>query len=141
MESSITTAPSASNTTETATTPIDRTKAFRLVVEGVATHGLPIPMSTDLHDTPSMTLRFDDDDTDAVDRWAAYLGLAAPTRSKRVHDLDRDRPWKSYSTDTCWTGSRVPGWPIRVWCLVTATDAEITAANVLATAAALDGAK
>ncbi len=141
MESSTTQAHSASTTTETPDTPADRSIAFRLVVEGVATHGLPIPMSTDLYDTPSMTLRFDDDDTDAVDRWSAYLGLTAPTRSKRVSDLDSDRPWKSYSTDTCWTGTRVPGWPTRVWCLASATDAEITAANVLATAAALDGAK
>lgn len=137
MESSTTQALSASNTTETGTTPADRSTVFRLIVEGVATHGLPIPMATYLHDTRSMVLRFDDNDTDSVERWAAYLSLGTPERNPHMYGLETSRPWKSYTTGSFTPLTGVSGWTANVWCLVTATEAEVAAALVKATAADL----
>ncbi|WP_330438787.1 hypothetical protein OHB44_27850 [Micromonospora sp. NBC_00821] len=115
----------------------DRTEAFRLITDGVAL-GLPIPQSLHAYHFHALCLGFYDEAPDTVDQWAAHLGMPQPARRTHIHRLDGDEPYQVYvSRDRI---ARLPGWVIEVSCHVPAPDAEVTAAQVLATASALDGA-
>lgn len=129
MAFSITQAHDASISGETPNTPVGRAAAFRIVVDGVLA-GLPVPERTNSWHFNMLDLMFDDADTAAVDRWATYLDLAAPTRRTHVHGVDSDQPWLTYEAASDHRVSPgLPGWSVRVSCLVVATDAEVTAAR------------
>lgn len=132
MGFSIPQAHDASTPSETTDTPADRAVAFGLVRDGV-TAGLSIPEQINIFHFRCFELRFDDSETDAVDRWAAYLNLNRPRRGDRIHDLHGEQPWKVYeSVDS--RHPKLPGWSVRVVCNVPATAGELAAARDARTA-------
>ncbi|MFG1847743.1 hypothetical protein [Micromonospora carbonacea] len=127
MASSITQAHDASTTRETPATPATRDSAFGLVSHGVSLK-LPLPMSIGLSGGV-MVLRLDDNNTRAVNQWAAFLNLPMPTRHGAVHDVDSGKPWCSFGHDGYFLMPRLTGWHGMVWCLTDATADEVAAAR------------
>ncbi|WKU07974.1 hypothetical protein [Micromonospora sp. HUAS LYJ1] len=80
--------------------------AYELVLAGVAT-GLPIPDSISIpSDNQVFDLRMADSDRDAVERWAAYLGLPAPADGDPIV-VKPGRAFRSYATET-WLHPAMP---------------------------------
>ncbi|MGW1057652.1 hypothetical protein [Micromonospora rubida] len=127
MASSITQAHDASTTRETPATPDIRKPGFGLVQHGAAL-GLPIPMSISLGGGV-MVLRLDDNDSNAVTQWAAFLSLPMPTSRGPVHNLDSEKPWRGFGGITYDRLPALPGWLGQVWCLMDATADEVAAAR------------
>ncbi len=134
MESSTIQSHNASTTRETAVTDVDVRKGpFGVILHGVAL-GLPIPLSTDLHTyddgTGGVDLRMDDGNTDAVNRWAAFLSLPMPAAHPHVYNIGR-KPWQSFETKRT-PLDRLPLWDVHVWCTVDATADAVAAAREVA---------
>ncbi|SCL17807.1 hypothetical protein GA0070616_1363 [Micromonospora nigra] len=115
------------STIEQNTTADPRAYGLALVTEGVAT-GLPVPTNILIGSTTSMSMQFSRHDTAAVDRWATYLELPAPTRQAHVFDVDRNNPWQTYSAEVHRSGN-FNGWSVTVWCAAAATADAITKAT------------
>ncbi|SCL20445.1 hypothetical protein [Micromonospora inyonensis] len=84
------------------TTTDPRRKAFDLAAAGIAA-GLPVPLYVRVaaHDGPlpaGLTLQCGDDDTDTVDRWAAWLGLPRPALVDRPLDGSGGRWFQPYQS-------------------------------------------
>ena len=105
--------PNSLNVGDDTPTPATRLAAYALVVTAI-TAGLPIPEGIHLYGFHRLELSFDRGDTDAVDRWAAYLGLPAAELDKTARNGGQFRSYYAY----LFRGEALPGWSINVRCSV-----------------------
>jgi len=96
--------------------PWTRAEVFALVAFGIAAHELPTPLTVDIHDHNSVSIRTLNGDTAGVDAWARYLGLSLGRLGERVNDTAGIGKWSSYGTrDSAVDNGR---WTAYVWTLV-----------------------
>lgn len=91
-------------------TQATRAEAFEVVLAGIAA-GLPIPETINTYHFGSLSLRLDDDDQEAVDRWIRHLDMPAP----ELRGVRNEGRFRSYKSETP-HGKILPGWSVQVYC-------------------------
>lgn len=97
-----------------------RAQAFAVLQAGI-TADMTVPEVTTFYQFEAggvFHLHFDDDETAAVDMWAAYLGLAPAALTGRVRQSG-ERHWRTYKASIYRHPWLLNGWTIEVSCTVT----------------------
>lgn len=99
--------------------PVGRRTVYDLVHAGIVSAGLPVPETIAFLTEPKLFLRLGYGGTAAVDRWAAWLGLPAPT-------YEPEPGFDVCHYATCGVRGELPalpGWSVEIAC-ITATPKE-----------------